>query len=142
MQLSMKKVLANKDKAKLRYIIFDFDESYEEIIVLKTGEEDRGKTEEMEYKDFLGVFMSPNMSSLAIYDMPYITKAGASHSTPILLHYNAERADMKMLDRLRRKVVVAQASGLMQNTFKVGLVHTGEDGTELGYDLVIGLLKK
>jgi hypothetical protein len=85
-QLSMKKALANKDKAKLRYIIFDFDNNYEQIVVSKTGEEAQGKTAKEEYDEFLQVFTSPNLSSLAVYDMPYTTKAGASHSTPILLH--------------------------------------------------------
>jgi hypothetical protein len=82
----MKKALANKDKAKLRYIVFDFDNNYEQIIVLKTGEETHGKTSKEEYEDFLDVFTSPNLSSLAVYDMPYTTKAGASHSTPVLIH--------------------------------------------------------
>jgi len=82
----MKKALANKDKAKLRYIIFEFDNNYEQVIVSKTGEEASGKTPKEEYEEFLEVFTSPNLSTLAVYDMPYTTKAGASHSTPILIH--------------------------------------------------------
>lgn len=85
-QLSMKRALANKGKAKLRYIIFDFNNNYEEIVVSKTGEEAQDKSAKEEYEDFLRVFTAPNLSSLAVYDMPYTTKAGAMHSTPILLH--------------------------------------------------------
>ncbi|KZP18898.1 hypothetical protein FIBSPDRAFT_574050 [Athelia psychrophila] len=92
-QLSMKRAQANKDKAKLRYIIFDFENNYETIVVSKTGEEAQGKSAKEEYEDFLQAFTSPNLSSLAVYDMPYITKAGATHSTPILVHFNADNND-------------------------------------------------
>jgi len=82
----MKKSLANKDKAKYRYLIFDFENNYEQVVVLKTGEEAHGKTPKEEYEEFLSVWTGPNLSSLAVYDMPYTTKSGVLHSSPILLH--------------------------------------------------------
>jgi len=144
-QLSMKRALANKDKAKLRYIIFDFDNNYEQIVVSKTGEEAHGKTAKEEYDDFLGVFTSPNLSSLAVYDMPYTTKAGASHSTPILLHYNADNSSSnitKMMERIKRRMIAVNSLEVMRRTFKVGLVLSEETESDLEYDLVIKHLEK
>jgi len=144
-QLSMKKALANKDKAKLRYIIFDFDNNYEQIVVSKTGEEAQGKTAKEEYEEFLQVFTSPNLSTLAVYDMPYTTKAGASHSTPILIHYNADNSSShitKMMERIKRRMIAVNSLEVMRRTFKVGLVLSEETESDLEYELVIKQLEK
>jgi len=55
-------ILANKGKAQYRYIIFDFENNYEQVVVSKTGEEAQGKTPKEEYEDFLSVWTTPNLS--------------------------------------------------------------------------------
>ncbi|KIM89498.1 hypothetical protein PILCRDRAFT_813430 [Piloderma croceum F 1598] len=144
-QLSMKKSLANKDKAQYRYIIFDFENNYEQVVVLKTGEEAHGKTPKEEYEDFLGAWTAPNLSSLAVYDMPYTTKAGALHSTPILLHYNADNSSSnitRMMERIKRRMIAVNTLEVMRRTFKVGLVMSEETESDLEYDLVLKQLEK
>jgi len=144
-QLSMKRASANKDKAKLRYIIFDFEQNYEQIVVSKTGEEAQGKSAKEEYEEFLQVFTSPNLSSLAVYDMPYTTKAGAQHSTPILIHFNADNNNSsisKMMEKIKRRMIAVNSLEIMRRTFKVGLVMSEDTEADLEYDIVIKQLEK
>lgn len=77
---------SNKNKTPLRWIIFQFNDDYSELAVSKEGPEAKGKSPKEEYDEFLAEFTGPKAPRLAVYDMQYTTKSGASHSAPVLLH--------------------------------------------------------